>query len=236
MNRSNAAARILVVDDEENIRALLTSTLRLVNFQTREAPTGAAALAAVSEFQPDMVLLDVLLPDLDGFEVARRLRAGGHDVPIVFLTARHSVPDRVAGMTAGGDDYVAKPFSLEEVVLRIRAILRRVRARQPEPGDTMLRFADVELSEDEHTVRRTDNAIDLSTTEFNLLRFLMINPGRVLTRTQILDRVWGYQFAGDCQIVDTYVYYIRKKLERHGPRLIHTVRGVGYALRQPGDA
>ncbi|GIF26761.1 hypothetical protein Ate02nite_94910 [Paractinoplanes tereljensis] len=170
------------------------------------------------------------MPDLDGFEVARRLRHDGYDVPILFLTARDAVADRVAGLSSGGDDYVTKPFSLEEIVWRIRAILRRTAPKQA-PTDTDLRFADLELSQDTYQVRRAGQTITLSVTEFNLLRFLMLNAGRVLSRSQILDRVWDYDFNGDGQIVDTYVYYLRKKLDQHGPRLIQTVRGVGYCLR-----
>ncbi len=224
--------RVLVVDDEPNISALLSATLRLVSFSVRVAESGQAALAAVADFDPDLVVLDVMLPDLDGFDVARRLRAAGHDVPVLFLTARDAVEDRVSGLTAGGDDYVTKPFSLEEVVLRIRAILRRSR---PEPGaeDAGLRYADLEMDEDAHEVRRAGRPIDLSPTEFNLLRYLLINAGRVVSKAQILDRVWKYDFGGDGRIVESYVYYLRRKIDRTGPPLIHTVRGVGYALRLP---
>jgi two-component system OmpR family response regulator len=239
MADEETGARILVVDDEPNICTLVASTLRLVAFETREEHSGAAALTAVSEFAPAVVLLDVMLPDLDGFEVARRLRRDGHDVPILFLTARDAVADRVAGLSSGGDDYVTKPFSLEEVVWRIRAILRRTTPQPASTDTTLLRFADLELSQDTYQVRRAGEPIALSVTEFNLLRFLMLNAGRVLSRAQILDRVWDYDFNGDGQIVDTYVYYLRKKLDQHGPRLIQTVRGVGYCLRavpEPGPS
>ncbi|AGL18290.1 response regulator transcription factor [Actinoplanes sp. N902-109] len=230
-------ARVLVVDDEPNISALLSATLRLVEFDVRVAESGHGALAAVEAFEPDLVVLDVMLPDLDGFEVARRLRAAGCGTPVLFLTARDTVEDRVAGLTAGADDYVAKPFSLEEVVLRIRAILRR---SQPElaaqPGAATLRYADLELDEDAHEVRRAGRLIDLSPTEFNLLKYLMINSGRVVSKAQILDRVWKYDFGGDGRIVESYVYYLRRKIDKTGQPLIHTVRGVGYALRLPrGD-
>ncbi|WP_432826929.1 response regulator transcription factor [Dactylosporangium sp. CA-092794] len=225
------SARILVVDDEPNICTLVASTLRLVDFTTREEHSGSAALAAVAEFRPDVVLLDVMLPDLDGFEVARRLRRGGQDVAILFLTARDAVVDRVAGLSSGGDDYVTKPFSLEEIVWRIRAILRRTAAKPDQPAGAGLRFADLELSEETYEVRRGGTAVALSITEFKLLRFLMLNAGRVLSRAQILDRVWDYDFSGDGQIVDTYVYYLRKKLDPLGPRLIQTVRGAGYCMR-----
>ena len=231
------ATRVLVVDDEPNISALLSATLRLVAFDVRVAESGHGALVAIEEFEPDLVVLDVMLPDLDGFDVARRLRASGRATPVLFLTARDAVEDRVAGLTAGGDDYVSKPFSLEEVVLRIRAILRR---SQPEPGlpddGGVLRYADLELDEDAHEVRRAGRLVDLSPTEFNLLKYLLINAGRVVSKAQILDRVWKYDFGGDGRIVESYVYYLRRKIDKTDPPLIHTVRGVGYALRLPrGD-
>jgi two-component system, OmpR family, response regulator len=234
---ADAPARVLVVDDEPNISALLSATLRLVAFEVRVAETGHGALSAVAEFEPDLVVLDVMLPDLDGFEVARRLRAGGRAVPVLFLTARDSVEDRVVGLTAGADDYVAKPFSLEEVVLRIRAILRRTQAGTPQERDpTVLAYADLELDEDAHEVRRGGRAIDLSPTEFKLLRYLLSNAGRVVSKAQILERVWNYDFGGDGRIVESYVYYLRRKIDRTDPPLIQTVRGVGYALRLPrGD-
>ncbi|MFI5927016.1 response regulator transcription factor [Micromonospora sp. NPDC051543] len=232
---SVATARVLVVDDEPNIAALLSATLRLVEFDVRVASTGQQALAAVEQFDPDLVVLDVTLPDFDGIEIARRLRAAGREVPVLFLTARDAVEDRISGLAAGADDYVTKPFSLEEVVLRIRAILRRT---QPEADVTgrVLRHADLELDEDAHEVRRGGRHIELSPTEFNLLRYLLINAGRVLSKAQILDRVWKYDFGGDGRIVESYVYYLRRKIDSSGPPLIHTVRGVGYALRLPrGD-
>lgn len=229
------AARVLVVDDEPNISALLSATLRLVEFEVRVVDSGHRALVAVEEFEPDLVVLDVMLPDLDGFDVAKRLRATGSRVPVLFLTARDAVEDRISGLSAGADDYVTKPFSLEEVVLRIRAILRR---SQPEldgaPADTgVLRYADLELDEDAHEVRRAGRLVDLSPTEFNLLRYLLINAGRVVSKAQILDRVWKYDFGGDGRIVESYVYYLRRKIDKTDPPLIHTVRGVGYALRLP---
>lgn len=229
--------RVLVVDDEPNISALLSATLRLVEFDVRVAESGHGALVAVEEFEPDLVVLDVMLPDLDGFDVARRLRAAGCGTPVLFLTARDTVEDRVAGLTAGADDYVAKPFSLEEVVLRIRAILRRSQPELDAPAEAAtLRYADLELDEDAHEVRRAGRLIDLSPTEFNLLKYLMINSGRVVSKAQILDRVWKYDFGGDGRIVESYVYYLRRKIDKTGQPLIHTVRGVGYALRLPrGD-
>ncbi|WP_370614651.1 response regulator transcription factor [Mumia sp. Pv 4-285] len=224
-------ARVLVVDDEPNITTLLSSTLRLVDLDVRQAHTGRDALSAVDAYDPHLVLLDIMLPDLDGLEVARRLRASDHRVPILFLTARGGVDDRVAGLTAGGDDYVAKPFSLEEVVLRVRAILRRSR---PEAGeeDAVVRYADLELDEDAHEVRRAGHSVEVSPTEFKLLRYLLANAGRVVSKTQILDRVWSYEFDGSGAIVESYVYTLRKKLDAHGPPLIQTVRGVGYSLRE----
>jgi two-component system OmpR family response regulator len=221
-------ARVLVVDDEPNIRALLSQTLRLVSFEVRTAATGAEAVSAARDFEPDIVVLDVMLEDIDGFEVARRL---GEHVPVLFLTARDTVEDRVQGLTLGADDYVAKPFSLEEVVLRIRAILRRSRTQEPRPD--VLRYADVELDAAAHQVRRGGVLVDLSPTEFNLLEYLLANAGRVVSKAQILDGVWRYDFDGDSSIVESYVYYLRKKIDKRGPQLIHTVRGVGYTLRNP---
>ncbi|AQZ65996.1 response regulator of two-component system [[Actinomadura] parvosata subsp. kistnae] len=224
-------ARVLVVDDEPNIRALLSQTLRLVSFEVRTAETGAQAVTAAREFKPDIVVLDVMLEDFDGFEVARRL---GERVPVLFLTARDRVEDRVRGLTLGADDYVAKPFSLEEVVLRIRAILRRSRSgTAPEPETGVLRYADLELDRHAHEVRRAGVRIDLSPTEFNLLEYLLANAGRVVSKAQILDSVWRYDFDGDSSIVESYVYYLRKKIDTYEPQLIHTVRGVGYTLRTP---
>ena len=227
------STKVLVVDDEPSICALLTATLRLVDFQVAVAEDGTSALKAAAEFEPDIVVLDVMLPDLDGFEVARRLRAEGRAVPVLFLTARDAVEDRISGLTAGGDDYVTKPFSLEEVVLRIRAILRRCQADPAPDQSAVLRYADLELDEDAHEVRRSGRRIELSPTEFKLLRYLLTNAGRVVSKAQILDRVWSYDFGGEGRIVESYVYYLRRKIDNPGPPLIHTVRGVGYALRLP---
>lgn len=226
--------RVLVVDDEPHVSALLSATLRLIDFDVRVAGTGREALIATDEFRPDLVVLDVVLPDLDGFQVARRLRGRPHPVSVLFLSARGAVEDRICGLTAGADDYVSKPFSLEEVVLRIRAILRRNGA-EAESGAGLLRYADLELDDDAHDVRRSGRPVDLSPTEFKLLRYLLRNAGRVVSKAQILDQVWGYDFGGDGGIVESYVYYLRKKIDRAGPPLIHTVRGVGYALRVPRD-
>jgi two-component system OmpR family response regulator len=226
-------ARVLVVDDEASIRALLSATLRLTGFEVRVASGGREAMSAAAEFSPDLVVLDVMMPDLDGFAVAQSLRSSGQPVPVLFLTARDSVEDRISGLTVGADDYVAKPFSLEEVVLRIRAILRRSKGEAHSAPDALLRYADLELDEDAHEVRRGGRRIDLSPTEFNLLRYLLTNAGKVVSKAQILDRVWNYDFGGDGRIVESYVYYLRRKIDNVDPPLIHTIRGVGYALRAP---
>jgi two-component system, OmpR family, response regulator len=222
---------VLVVDDEENIGALLSATLRLTGFEVEVARDAAEALRAAARFEPDLVILDVMLPDMDGFEVAKRLRAA-RDLPVLFLTARDAVRDRVTGLTVGGDDYVTKPFDLEEVVLRIQAILRRAKTPAP-PEDRVLRYADLELDETVHEVRRAGQPIELSPTEFKLLRYLMLNAGKVVSKSQILDRVWNYDFGGNGRIVESYVYYLRKKIDQVEPALIQTVRGFGYALREP---
>ncbi|WP_188985598.1 response regulator transcription factor [Saccharopolyspora thermophila] len=227
-------ARVLVVDDEPNILELLTAALRLSGFQVRGVGTGSDALRAAEELRPDIVVLDVMLPDLDGFAVAKRLRGGGNNVPVLFLTARDAVEDRICGLTAGGDDYVTKPFSLDEVVLRLRAILRRVRPEQS--SDAKLRYHDLELDEDTYEVRRAGRLVNLSPTEFKLLRYLLINAERVVSKVQILDRVWNYEFAGDSRIVESYISYLRRKIDSTFPPLIHTIRGVGYVLRLPPEA
>ena len=221
-------SRVLVVDDEENITFLLDSALRHFGFDVRVAGNGRDALRLVEQFGPDVVLLDVMLADLDGFEVVRRMRMEGTKVPVLFLTARDAVEDKVRGLTLGGDDYVTKPFSLEEVVARIRVILRRQGLTN---GSAHLSLADLEMDDDAHVVRRAGQVIDLSPTEYKLLRFLMVNAGRVLSRNQILDHVWQYDFGGHATVVETYISYLRKKIDRLGPALIHTVRGVGYTLR-----
>ena len=224
-------ARVLVVDDEPYITDLVATALRYEGFQVATARTGRAALAEAVRFRPDLVVLDVMLPDLDGFQVQQRIVRDGLRIPVLFLTARDATEDKVRGLTLGGDDYVTKPFSLEELVARVRAILRRTRGSEDRPG--RLRFADLEMDEDAHEVWRGDVRVDLSPTEFNLLRYLMLNPRRVLSKAQILDHVWQYDFGGEANIVETYISYLRKKLDRLGPPLIHTVRGVGYTLRAP---
>ena len=220
--------RVLVVDDEENITFLLDSALRHFGYDVRLSSNGRDAIAQVERFNPDVVLLDVMLPDLDGFEIVRRLRLDGAKVPVLFLSAKDATEDKVRGLTLGGDDYVTKPFSLEEVIARIQVILRRQGA---DNGSSKLNFADLELDDDAHVVRRAGEVIELSPTEYNLLRFLMVNAGRVLSRNQILDHVWQYDFGGPATVVETYISYLRKKLDKLGPPLIQTVRGVGYSLR-----
>jgi two-component system, OmpR family, response regulator len=222
---------VLVVDDEPNIRELLLDALELNGFRVRTAASGTQALDSVGRERPDLILLDVMLPDLDGFAVARRLRPDGGGPPVLFLTARDTVTDRIAGLTAGGDDYVTKPFSLEEVVLRIRAILRRTGPREESCDDGLLRYADLELDEETRVVRRSGRPVHLSPTEFGLLRYLMINAERVVSKSQILDRVWDHGFGTDSRIVESYISYLRRKIDAEGPPLIHTLRGVGYSLR-----
>jgi two-component system OmpR family response regulator len=224
-----AEARILVVDDEAYITDLVRMALRYEGFEVATAATGQEALTVAGSFRPDLVVLDIMLPDMEGLEVCRRLRAGA-DMPVVFLTARDATEDKVAGLTVGGDDYVTKPFSLEELVARIRAVLRRTR---PEPSPGRLAFADLELDEDTHEVWRQGAPIQLTATEFKLLRYLVRNARRVVSKAQILDSVWHYDFGGNDSIVETYVSYLRRKVDRFRPPLIHTVRGVGYSLRLP---
>jgi two-component system, OmpR family, response regulator len=236
-NQDTAATtqRVLVVDDENSISELIATSLKFVGFDVRTAATGAQALQIAEEFKPHALILDVMLPDQNGFEVCRQLRSEGHNVGVLFLTAKDSVEDKIAGLTIGGDDYVTKPFSLEELVARLRALLRRTGATEVLPDEEKIRFADLELDEAAHEVRRAGNLIDLSPTEFLLLRYLMINADRVVSKAQILDHVWQYDFRGDMGIVETYVSYLRKKIDIYDPALIHTVRGVGYRLRLPAS-
>jgi two-component system OmpR family response regulator len=222
---------VLVVDDEPNIVDVISMALRFEGFDVESAATGTDAIAAVAARRPQLLVLDVMLPDIDGFEVARRLASARADVPIIFLTARDSTEDVVRGLTLGGDDYVTKPFSLEELVARIRTILRR--SGMGEDDGSKLVFGDLELDEDTHEVARGGRPIDLTATEFRLLRYLMLNPRRVLTRAQLLDHVWNYDFGGDARVLETYISYLRKKVDIEAPSLIHTVRGVGYSLRLP---
>lgn len=222
---------LLVVDDEQFLLDAVATSLRFLGFGVTTASTGMNALRLARDNPFDLVVLDVMLPDLDGFEIVRRLRRDGSRVPVIFLTAKDTQADKVTGLTIGGDDYMTKPFGLEELAARIGAVLRRV---QPASGpERVLLFADLELDQDAYEVRRRGNSISLSPTEFRLLRYFMLNPGRVLTRGQLLDNVWNYDFAGSSTVVSTYVAYLRRKLARFGPDLIHTQRAVGYCLREP---
>lgn len=233
VNRTTPAeARLLVVEDEPNIRDLLATSLRFSGFEVQTAACGAEALDIASKDSPDLAVLDIMLPDMDGFEVTRRLRGAGRTVPIVFVTARDAVDDKIKGLTVGGDDYITKPFSLEEVVARVRAVLRRSRGETPEES-AVLEFEDLTLDEDSHEVTRGGEVIETSPTEFKLLRYLMMNPNRVLSKSQILDHVWDYDFRGESGIVESYISYLRRKIDtKDRPRLIHTKRGVGYVLRR----
>ncbi len=234
MSEHDEGQRVLVVDDEPSIVDAVATSLRYEGFSVEEATTGRSALAIAQERPPDLIVLDIMLPDLDGLEVTRRLRADGIRVPILFLTARDALEDKLTGLTIGGDDYVTKPFALAEIIARVRVILHRTAGH---PGDDgVLRFADVELDEGAHEVRRAGTLIQLTATEFSLLRYFMLNPRQVLSKSQILDHVWHYDFGGEANVVETYVSYLRKKLEREGPPLLQTVRLVGYVLREPEAA
>ena len=226
-------ARVLVVDDDANITDLVGTALRYEGFTVEVAASGRAALDAVGTFRPDLLVLDVMLPDLDGFEVSRRLTSDGRRVPTLFLTARDATEDKVRGLTLGGDDYVTKPFSLEELIARVRSVLRRAGAG--DRASARLAFADLEMDDDSHEVWRGGHAVDLTATEYKLLRYLLANARRALSKAQILDHVWEYDFGGDANVVETYVSYLRKKLDPLGVPLIHTIRGVGYSLRLPRD-
>jgi len=229
----NTNYRILVVDDESSISDLISTSLRFVGFEVRTAATGSEALTVAEEFKPHAVVLDVMLPDSDGFEVCRQLRSEGLNIGVLFLTAKDGMEDKVAGLTIGGDDYMTKPFSLEELVARLRALLRRIGVAEISTDDEKIRFADLELNEATHEVCRGGVLLEMSPTEFQLLRYLLINADRVVSKSQILDHVWQYDFRGDAGIVETYISYLRKKIDIFDPPLIHTVRGVGYRLRLP---
>jgi two-component system, OmpR family, response regulator len=222
--------RVLVVDDEVNIAELVGMALRYEGFEVTLAHTGTKAVSAAKSSGPDAVVLDMMLPDFDGLEVLRRMRAADPDVPVLFLTARDAVEDRVAGLTAGGDDYVTKPFSLEELVARLRGLMRRAGARRAESSSVLV-VGDLELDEDSHEVRRSGEEISLTATEFELLRYLMRNPKRVLSKAQILDRVWNYDFGGQANVVELYISYLRKKIDAGREPMIHTMRGAGYVLK-----
>jgi two-component system OmpR family response regulator len=225
-------ARVLVVDDEDSITQLVSTVLRYEGFEVECAGDGRSAVKQARAFRPDLVVLDVMLPDWDGFEVYRRLSADT-EVPVLFLTARDAPADRVHGLTLGADDYVGKPFSLEELVARVRAVLRRTRG---EPNGAALRYADLVMDDEAHEVRRGNRVLELTPTEYHLLRYLLVNAGRVVSKAQILDHVWRYDFNGDASVVETYISYLRKKLDRAGdPPLIQTVRGFGYAIRLPRE-
>jgi two-component system, OmpR family, response regulator len=238
MEDGDRIPRVLVIDDEPNIRELVQVALKFHGCLVTSGATGKDALALAASDKPDLIMLDVMLPDTDGFEVCRRLRASGDDVPVIFLTARDTTSDTVTGLTLGGDDYITKPFSVEALIARVRAVLRRAR-RQDGPGPgapgsgSTLRVADLELDEDHWTVRRGGTLIELSATEFRLLAYLMRNQGLMLTRRQLLENVWGWEYVGQSQVLETYVSYLRRKLDPLGPPLIHTQRGVGYRLRPP---
>jgi two-component system OmpR family response regulator len=225
-----STASLLLVDDEDNLRSMLEAALRHSGFDVHPVSNGRDAIDAVAAVRPDLVVLDVMLPDLDGFDVCKRLRSSGDRTPVLFLTARDATEDRVRGLTLGGDDYLVKPFSLEELVARITAVLRRA---GKDPARAELRCADLEMDDDAHLVTRAGVEVGLSPTEYNLLRYLLVNQGRVVSKAQILDHVWDYDFGGDGGVVETYIGYLRRKVDDVEPRLIHTIRGVGYSLRAP---
>src|SRR5580658_210891 len=233
--------KVLVVDDEPNIRELVEVALKFHGCAVAVSANGKDALHQAEIYQPDLMILDVMLPDMDGFEVCRSLRSEGNDVPVIFLTARDTTSDTIRGLTLGGDDYVTKPFSVEALVARVRAVLRRTTREvdgeaQPGGNAALLQVGDLQLDEEHWVVRRAGTQVELSPTEFRLLAYLMRNQGRMLTRQQLLENVWGWEFAGQSQVVETYVSYLRRKLDPLGPPLIHTQRGVGYSLRVPPEA
>lgn len=227
------AIRVLVVDDEPTLAEVLASVLRYEGWEVRTAGDGSTAVRTAREFGPDAVVLDIMLPDFDGLEVLRRLRAANPRVCVLFLTARDAVEDRIAGITAGGDDYVTKPFSLEEVLARLRGLLRRANVARA-ASENLLVVGDLAMDEDAREVRRADDLVELTATEFELLRYLMRNPRRVLSKAQILDRVWNYDFGGQAHVVELYISYLRKKIDAGREPVIHTVRGVGYVLKPAG--
>jgi two-component system, OmpR family, response regulator len=226
-------ARLLVVDDEPNILELLSASLRFAGFEVATATNGTDAMAVAQTFSPDLLLLDVMMPGMDGFELVRRLRGEDSRTPVLFLTARDSTEDKVTGLTLGGDDYVTKPFSLEEVIARVRTVLRRTGREVPAATRSTWSFADIVLDDDSHEVEKSGELVTLSPTEFKLLRYFLQNPSRVLSKAQILDHVWEYDFGGDANVVESYVSYLRRKIDTTQPRLLHTIRGVGYVLRAP---
>jgi two-component system OmpR family response regulator len=223
--------RVLVVDDEASLTDLLQMALRYEGWEIKTAADGSSAIATARDFRPDAVVLDIMLPDIDGLQVLQRMRADGNDVPVLFLTAKDSLDDRIAGLTAGGDDYVTKPFSLEEVVARLRGLIRRSTLTADANESPVLAVGDLELDEDSHEVRRNGRLIELTATEFELLRYLMRNPRRVVSKSQILDRVWDYDFGGKSSVVEIYISYLRKKIDAEGSPMLHTVRGAGYMIK-----
>ncbi|MHA2789802.1 response regulator transcription factor [Corynebacterium sp. S7] len=225
--------KVLVVDDEPNIVELLTVSLKFQGFEVESASSGQEALRIAREFNPDAYILDVMMPNMDGFELLGKLRAEGIDGPVLFLTAKDAVEDRIHGLTIGADDYVTKPFSLEEVITRLRVILRRGNVTETGGEDSTIRYADLTLNDETHEVTKGGEIIDLSPTEFNLLRYLMLNAEVVLSKSKILDNVWHYDFGGDGNVVESYISYLRRKIDTGDVPLIHTVRGVGYVLRTP---
>ena len=243
MNETTAAApvrltradgspiRVLVVDDEASLTDLLQMALRYEGWEIKTAADGSSAIATARDFRPDAVVLDIMLPDIDGLQVLQRMRADGNDVPVLFLTAKDSLDDRIAGLTAGGDDYVTKPFSLEEVVARLRGLIRRSTLTVDANESPVLVVGDLELDEDSHEVRRAGRLIELTATEFELLRYLMRNPRRVVSKSQTLDRVWDYDFGGKSSVVEIYISYLRKKIDAEGAPMLHTVRGAGYMIK-----
>ena len=232
-NAAPPEARLLVVDDEPNIVELLEASLRFHGFDVTTCGDGTSALALAKSLRPDLMVADVMMPGLNGFELVRSLRADGYQFPVLFLTAKDAVEDRVTGLTIGGDDYIVKPFSLNEVVARIRVVLKRAGKHAASPERTMLTYDDLELDEAAHEVRRGGRDVVLSPTEFRLLRFLVENAETVVSKAQILDNVWQYDFGGDMNVVESYISYLRRKVDTVEPRLIHTIRGVGYVLRRP---
>ncbi|SDL92350.1 DNA-binding response regulator, OmpR family, contains REC and winged-helix (wHTH) domain [Corynebacterium mycetoides] len=233
MAEMNEGVKVLVVDDEPNIVELLTVSLRFQGFEVESVSSGQEALKVAHEFRPDAYILDVMMPGMDGFELLGKLRSEGLDGPVLFLTAKDAVEDRIHGLTIGADDYVTKPFSLEEVITRLRVILRRGHVTDESAEDATLRYADLTLNDDTHEVTKAGEIIDLSPTEFNLLRYLMLNAEVVLSKAKILDNVWHYDFGGDGNVVESYISYLRRKVDTGDVPLIHTVRGVGYVLRTP---
>lgn len=226
-----SAGHLLVVEDDENLRSMLCAALRYNGFEVTACADGRVALQTMQEFDPDLIVLDVMLPDIDGFEVCRQLRASGDTTPIVFLTARDTTQDKVHGLTIGGDDYLEKPFSIDELVARLLAVQRRTRTTSTRPG--VLELADLSFDEDARIVVRAGEHVHLSPTEFKLLRYLLLNQGRVVSKVQILDHVWEYDYEGDGRVVETYVGYLRRKLDNGDVKLIHTIRGAGYTMRLP---